>query len=235
MARIVVPNHPHHIVQRGHNKQIVFAATQDYEHYLANLRELKTALSVKVYAFCLMTNHVHLLLDPGDDPTSLAKLMKALAARTTHYRNRLEGRSGTLWESRYKSSLVQTDSYLLACSRYIEMNPVRAGMVANVREYTWSSFNVRSKGESPKNWLDSDVCFDELGADHQERLARYVSFMEQSTPNSEIQLIRHALQRGQLTGNQKFTDDIEKIIGRRILARGPGRPWDRPAGHHRDD
>jgi len=106
MGRIVLPNYPHHVVQRGHNRQVVFAAEQDYQRYIADLRELKDAFGVKVYAYCLMTNHVHLLLAPGEAVAGLGQLMKALAARATRYRNRLEGRTGTLWESRYKSSVV---------------------------------------------------------------------------------------------------------------------------------
>jgi putative transposase len=103
MGRLVLPNYPHHVVQRGHNRQVVFAADEDYQRYLADLRELKDAFGVKVYAYCLMTNHVHLLLAPGESIAGLGQLMKALAACATRYRNRLEGRSGTLWESRYKS------------------------------------------------------------------------------------------------------------------------------------
>src|SRR5690606_4349382 len=106
MGRIVLPNYPHHVVQRGHNRQVVFAHDDDCRRYLADLRELKEAFGVKVYAYCLMTNHVHLLLAPGESASGLGQLMKALAARTIRYRNRLEGRSGTLWESRYKSSVV---------------------------------------------------------------------------------------------------------------------------------
>ncbi len=154
MARLVLPNSPHHVVQRGHNKQVVFADVADFKNYLSNLRELKQALAVKVYAFCLMTNHVHLLLDPGDDPTALARLMKVLAARTTRYRNRLEGRTGTLWESRYRSSIVQNDTYLLACTRYIELNPIRARMVAHPSDYPWSSFNTLNFGLPPETEYD---------------------------------------------------------------------------------
>jgi putative transposase len=224
-ARVVLPNFPHHIVQRGHNKQVVFAQPQDFESYLSNLKELKATFGVKVYAFCLMTNHVHLLLDPGDDATALGKLMKSLAARTTRYRNRLEGRSGTLWESRYKSSLVQTDTYLLACSRYIELNPVRAGMTEHAREYRWSSFRLRCPESAEFNWLDESPCFKGLGADQRQRWASYASFVEHTPPAAEMQLIRTALQRGQLTGSSTFTDETEKIIGRRVSLRGPGRPW----------
>jgi len=110
MGRIVLPNYPHHVVQRGHNRQVVFAEPSDYQHYLDDLRELKALFDVKVYAFCLMTSHVHLLLAPRNSPAGLGQLMKGLAGRMTRYRNKLEGRTGTLWESRCKSSVVQTDA-----------------------------------------------------------------------------------------------------------------------------
>lgn len=133
MGRIVLPNYPHHVVQCGHNRQMVFAAAEDYQRYIADLRELKDAFGVKVYAYCLMTNHVHLLLAPGESVAGLGQLMKALAARATRYRNRLEGRTGTLWESQYKSSVVESaPTCLLACCRYIELNPVRAQCVVTV-------------------------------------------------------------------------------------------------------
>jgi putative transposase len=106
MARVVLPHYPHHIVQRGHNRQVTFAERADFERYLATLREFKAAYGVKVFAFCLMTNHVHLLLAP-EDSAGIGKLMKRLAGRQTRHHNRLEGRSGTLREGRYKSSLVQ--------------------------------------------------------------------------------------------------------------------------------
>ncbi|MBV7494336.1 transposase [Pseudomonas sp. PDM24] len=224
MGRIVLPNYPHHVVQRGHNRQVVFAEPSDYQRYLDDLRELKTLFDVKVYAFCLMTNHVHLLLAPGDSVAGLGQLMKGLAGRTTRYRNKLEGRSGTLWESRYKSSVVQTDTYLLACSRYIELNPVRAQKVQHAQDYPWSSLHLRLNETAENHWLDEDLCFNELGKSYTERLARYTSFMEQTIPSSELQLIRGALQRGQLTGNPRFIDEIEQITGLRISHRARGRP-----------
>ena len=100
----------------GHNRQVVFAEDEDYQRYLSGLRDLKDAFGIKVYAFCLMTNHVHLLLAPGDSLSGLAQLMKTLAARTTRYRNRLRAVPNVV-ESRYKSSVVQSDAYLLACCR----------------------------------------------------------------------------------------------------------------------
>ena len=224
MGRVVLPNYPHHVVQRGHNRQVVFAAAEDYQRYLADLRELKDVFGVKVYAYCLMTNHVHLLLAPGESIAGLGQLMKALAARATRYRNRLEGRSGTLWEIRYKSSVVQSDTYLLACCRYIELNPVRAGMVADAADYPWSSYRGRIEDVPESLWLDADPCFVALGDTVMQRRYRYEAFVRQAIPSDEICLIRNALQRGQLTGTSRFVDEVEQIVGLRVEPRGQGRP-----------
>lgn len=210
-ARIVLPNYPHHVVQRGHNKQVVFAAANDFKHYLADLQELKTAFNVKVYTFCLMTDHVHLLLAPGDSASGLGQLMKSLVGRMTRRRNKLEGRSGTLWESRYKSSTVQTDTYLLACSRYIELNPVRAKIVQRAQDYLWSSLYLRHNESPMGNWLDESPGFNELAANPTERLVRYAAFIEQEIPSSELQLFRGALQRGQLTAMRDLPMRLRRL------------------------
>lgn len=224
MGRVVLADYPHHVVQRGHNRQVVFAAEEDYQRYVRDLRELKDAFGVKVYAYCLMTNHVHLLVAPGKSVAGLGQLMKALAARATRYRNKLEGRPGTLWESRYKSSVVQTENYLLACCRYIELNPVRACMVADPADYPWSSYNARVGHARDSDWLDIDECFAVLGDTTLERHQGYKTFVEQSVSSEEIKTIRGALQRGQLTGTGRFVDEVEKNAGVRIEHRGRGRP-----------
>jgi putative transposase len=223
IARVVLPGHPHHIVQRGHNRQMVFAHADDFARYLDDLRELKNVFDVKVFAFCLMTNHVHLLLAPSSTE-GLAKLMKTLAARMTRYRNKLEGRSGTLWESRYKSSVVQSDRYLLACCRYIELNPVRAGMVERVEDYRWSSFGLRFTTSAQDDWLDVHYCYESLGLTQLGRQQAYRAFFEAPAADGELKLIRDALQRGQLTGGRQFAEDVERVLGRRIEYRGRGRP-----------
>ncbi|WP_089936280.1 transposase [Candidatus Entotheonella palauensis] len=222
-ARLVLPHYPHHIIQRGHNRQVVFAHDEDYAYYLDTLKVWKTHYGVKVFAFCLMTNHVHLLLDPGASPPALAQLMKQVAARQTRYVNRLEGRTGTLWESRYKSSPVETERYLLACARYIELNPVRANMVARSEDYEWSSYRDKI-GDGCRAWLDVDPCYQELGRSATERASRYQAFVMESIPETEWTLIRHAIQRGQLTGSDRFIDEVAAKIGRRIDRRGQGRP-----------
>lgn len=188
-----------------------------------DVRELKDSFGVRVYAYYLMTNHVHLLLGPRDTPSTLGAFMKALAGRATRYRNRLEGRSGTLWESRYKSSLVQTDSYLLACCRYIELNPVRARMVGAAQDYLWSSARERVELEN-RDMLDWNPAYLLLGRNETERRRRYTQFLQEAIPDGEWALIRDALQRGQLTGNTRFIDEIERVTGNRIEHRSRGRP-----------
>jgi putative transposase len=222
-GRIVLPGYPHHIVQRGHNRQVVFAGEADYRRYLGHLHELSATHEVRVHAYCLMTNHVHLLLTPGDVAGALARLMKALAARTTRYRNRLERRTGTLWESRYKSSPIQSDRYLLACVRYIELNPVRAGMVPEAADYPWSSYRPRM-GLDANAWFHPDPGYLGLGDSEPVRRSAYKRFLREVVPPGEWALIRESLQRGQLTGNQRFVDEVARIAGRRVEFRRPGRP-----------
>ncbi len=228
-GRIVLPHHPHHVVQRGHNRQVVFAEDADFRRYLENLQELRDEFGVRVHAYCLMTNHVHLILAPGENGAGMSRLMKALAARATRYRNRLEGRSGTLWESRYRSSPIQTERYLLACIRYVEMNPVRAGMVGEPGEYGWSSYGQRM-GASHPVWIDMDAAYLGLGATQETRRQRYAEFVWGDAPDGEVRLIRGALQRGQLTGNRRFVDQVEQVLGRRVEPRVRGRPRGRGAG-----
>ena len=220
-GRVVLPNYAHHIVQRGHNRQVVFAAADDFRYYLNTLKTWKVAYGVKVYGYCLMTNHVHLVLEPPEETAMLGRLMKRLAGRQTRYVNRLEGRSGTLWESRYKSSPIQTDEYLLACCRYVDLNPVRACMVASPQDYPWSSYRSKA-GLEPLSWLDEDPCYLSLGERSGDRHRHYSALVRNAIPEGEWALIREAVQRGQLTGNNHFIDQVEQIIGRRIERRKPG-------------
>lgn len=223
VGRVVLPDYPHHIVQRGHNRQVVFAQESDFSVYIENLRELKVECGIQIHAYCLMTNHVHLLLQPGEAIAELGRFMKALSARMTRHFNRLERRSGTLWESRYKSSPVQTEQYLLACCRYIELNPVRAHMVDQPGAWPWSSYNARMGGAGAE-WLDLDPMYLALGEEEAIRRQRYQAFLETGIPDTEWALIHQAVKRGQLTGNARFAEQVEQIVGRRIETRGPGRP-----------
>lgn len=221
--RIAIAHYPHHIVQRGHNRKAVFIADDDRLTYLATLREFRETLGLKVYGYCLMTNHVHLIIDPGDTAANLSLLMKHLAGRHTRRINRLGRRTGTCWEGRFKCSPIESDRYLLACTRYVDLNPVRAGMVAKPEDYLWSSYRART-GLLQCEWLDPDPCFLALAANTERRQQRYREFVEQGVHQYELKFIRSALQRNQLTGSDAFIDEIERRTGERILNRPRGRP-----------
>lgn len=222
-GRVVLPNRPHHVIQRGHNKHTVFHTDAECVAYLRNLGEWKRILGCQIYAYCLMTNHVHLIINPGANAGSLALLMKRVAGRQTRAVNAQQGRSGTLWEGRYKSSPIETEAYLLACGRYVELNPVRARMVKRPEEYRWSSYRTRA-GLSAWDWLDPDPCYLGLGRSAAERARRYKEWTRAAIPDGEWERIRHAIQRGQLTGGERFIALAAQRLGRRVEFRGRGRP-----------
>jgi putative transposase len=222
-ARVALARCPHHIVQRGHNRRVVFVTDGDRQSYLETLAEFRSELALKVYAYCLMTNHVHLIVDPGDDADNLSLLMKRLAGRHTRRVNRLERRTGTSWEGRFKCSPIETDRYLLACSRYVDLNPVRAGMVKRPDEYRWSSYRSRA-GIERNDWLDDDECLKRLAPSLEQCREQYRDYVSQGVTEYELQLIRGAIQRNQLTGSESFMVEVEQRIGRRILQRSRGRP-----------
>lgn len=221
--RIAFPQLPHHIVQRGHNRQTVFIADSDRLAYLDTLREFREKLEISVYGYCLMTNHVHLIVNPGHDAANLSLLMKRLAGRHTRRINRLEGRTGTSWEGRFKCSPIESDRYLLACTRYVDLNPVRAHIVAKPEDYPWSSYRERA-GFAECGWLDADPCFTALADNSRQRQKLYREFVEKGIREQELKLIRGAIQRNQLTGSERFATKIESRTGERILNRSRGRP-----------
>ena len=223
LSRIVLPDRPHHIIQRGHNKQTVFLSDDDYGYYLENLNDWKQTLGCKIYAYCLMTNHVHLIIDPGPKVSNLALLMKRVSGRQTRYVNRRHQRTGTLWEGRYKSSPIETDTYLLACCRYIELNPVRAHLVSRPEQYRWSSYPSKI-GLAEWRGLDQDPCYEALAPTPSERTVLYAKWVNDDVPTEEWERIRAAVQRGQLTGSDRFVSEVVKHVGRRIEWRGWGRP-----------
>jgi putative transposase len=208
-ARIVVPFLPHHIVQRGHRRQTVFPSDNDFERYLCHLGKLKTSLGCRVYAFCLMKNHVHLVVDPGQEAAVLASLMQRLAGWHTVQVNAAHQWKGTLWEGRFKSSPIDTDRYLVTCCRYVENNPVRAGLVVTPEKYPWSSSRAR-EGPARVAWLDDPPI--------------KVSASSRQVADSDMKLVQDALRRGLPIGDHDFFVKIGGAIGRNIIPRAPGRP-----------
>lgn len=222
-ARFILPSYPHHIIQRGHNRQDVFAGSDDFLYYLETLETWKAKLGCKVYAYCLMTNHVHMVIDPGDTPEHLGLLMKRLAGRQTRHINTMQKRSGSLWEGRYKSSPMQIDTYLQACCRYVEMNPVRAEIVDDPADYRWSSCQAKV-GRNKQPWLDLDTFYLSLGKSAAQRAKKYTAWLQEPIPETELQLIRAATQRGQFIGHEWLAEELSAKFDHSLVLRGPGRP-----------
>jgi putative transposase len=218
--RAFLVGYPHHIVQRGHDRKPVFACERDCLAYLGNLREQIDERDIRLFAYCLMTNHVHLLVEPSVEGGDLSRLMRVLAGRQTRYVNRLEGRTGTLWEGRFKCSIVDAESYLIACCRYIERNPVRARMVQSAADYRWSSFRQRCGLVEPVMPLAPLPVVGAYGPSFSE----YTDYVTDEDDVDDIGIIRSAINRNQLTGNDRFRSAMEEKLGRRMSDRAPGRP-----------
>jgi putative transposase len=189
---------------------------------LLHLRELAGKLDCDVHAYCLMTNHVHLLVTPSAED-SCAMLMRHLGQRYVQYFNRRYGRSGTLWEGRYHSCVAESSSYVLACYRYIEMNPVRAGMVEHPSQYSWSSYNANSGGRTEKA-ITPHSEYLALGSEPSFRWDAYRSLFLQGIDTDLLEAIRSATNGGYPLGSESFRHDISSKTGRRTEAGKAGRP-----------
>lgn len=218
-ARLRIADAPLHIIQRGNNRGSCFFGECDRLCYLQHLRELAASYVCSIHAYVLMTNHVHLLLTPGrTDGASL--LMKHLGQRYVQYVNRTYKRSGTLWEGRFRSSIVQAETHLLRCQRYIELNPVRAGIVSSPEGYPWSSFRANALGEYDALVVPHSV-FLALGASESSRRAGYRDLFRRELGAGELEEIRSSANAGYALGNERFREEIAIALKRRA---GPGRP-----------
>lgn len=198
MARLVVPGVAVHIVQRGHDRNDCFFGEADYRAYMDALRAHAPEFECEVHAYCLMTNHVHLLLTPRQ-PTSCAQLMKHLAQRHSKRLNARCGRTGTLWEGRFHSGLVATEHYALACYRYIELNPVRAGLAKHPAEYGWSSYRTNAHLQRD-DFVRAHAAYVALAGSAQERAASYAALFDTALDQKLLEEIRKATRGGYSIG-----------------------------------
>jgi putative transposase len=221
-ARITIAAVPVHIIQRGNNRGACFFADDDYARYLAHLSELAGAFECAVHAYALMTNHVHLLLTPqrADGP---ALLMKHLGQRYVQYVNRTYRRSGTLWEGRFRSCLIDSEPYLLACQRYIELNPVRAAIVRHPRQYRWSSYRVNAEGKA-SDLVKPHEQYRRLGRSAGARREAYQELYHAALGEVAVDQIRQATNGGFVLGSARFAQQIARMLGRRVERGKPGRP-----------
>jgi putative transposase len=210
-ARTVIPGQAMHVMVRGNNREILFFSPKDRRAYLDWLREAARQFGCAVHAFALMPNHVHLLMTP-QNKDSLAKTMQSLGRRYAQYFNQQHHRSGTIWEGRYRSSLIDPD-YFLRCQRYIELNPMRAGHESNPQDSTWTSFSSHIGG-NVESWLVDHQYFWKLGNTPFERQMGWANFVKEGAPHWEDLQITESLLKSKpwvsdFCANKLFKDDPE--------------------------
>ena len=221
-ARLAVAGIPWHIIQRGNNRSACFYAEVDYRRYLQDLGEQAEKYGCRIHAYCLMTNHVHLLVTP-ELAESAGLMMKHLGQRYVQYINRTYRRTGTLWEGRFRSCLAQDETYVLACYRYIELNPVRAGMVTHPAEYAWSSYRCNGQGAQDV-LLNPHPQYLALGRSMDERHRRYRDLFQAHLEPGIIDKIRQATNGNYVLGDTRFCDEIAAMLQRRVTPGKSGRP-----------
>ncbi|MCX7155042.1 MAG: transposase [Rhodocyclales bacterium] len=209
--RVLLADHPLHIVQRGINREPCFFAEEDYQCYLHWLEEAARDCGCAIHAWVLMTNHVHLLLTPTTQGAP-SRLMQSLGRRYVQYVNRHYRRSGSLWEGRYKSSVVQAESYLLACMRYIELNPVRAAMVVDPGGYRWSSYRANGLGQADAR-LTPHVLYLALAGYPAARQDTYRALFRPQLDEDAAGEVREALRLGMPLGSERFAETICANLG----------------------
>lgn len=228
MARLpcyVIPGQPQHIIQRGNNRQPIFAAETDYSFFRDTLVEAAERFGLAVHAYVWMTNHIHLLATSGRDD-SIGKTLQSVGRRYVQHFNYTYRRSGTLWEGRYRATVVDSEQYLLTLMRYIEMNPVRAGMVGEPDEYVWSSHRYNARGETGLNadWLVAHEEYLRLGLNTIERQTSYRALFHAALATNDLTAIRDCTHKGWALGNEPFRAHIEELSKRPAASKGVGRP-----------
>jgi putative transposase len=220
--RFTIPGIPQHVIQRGNNREPCFYAVEDYRYYLDTLKEALQRNGSELHAYVLMTNHVHMLVTPLTEH-GVSHVMQDLGRKYVRYINHTYKRSGTLWEGRFKSSLVDSDAYLLTCMRYIELNPVRAGMVAHPGEYAWSSYSTNAQGKDD-DLISMHPIYALLGNDNETRQNFYRELFLQHLDSEQIHAIRDALNQQLVYGREDFKEKIEKMTKRQTRRGKDGRP-----------
>ena len=223
LPRLTLPGYPHHVIQRGNNRQAIFVTPDDYRKLLNLLEENAKTFDVAVHAYVLMSNHFHLLATPRT-ADGLPKMMQAVGRSYVRYFNDRNQRSGTLWEGRYKSTLIQTDRYLLACMAYMDLNPVRAGLAIQAQDYPWSS-HLHYLGLRVDRLISPHALYWGLGNTPFAREAAYAELVQSGIKPVQQAAITQATASGWALGDADFVADLQKRTARRVAKSAAGRPF----------
>jgi putative transposase len=218
--RFVLPGQPQHIIQRGNNRDVIFASDDDYRFYLEKLGEACNRHECALHAYVLMTNHVHLLMTPQTEH-GISKVMQSVGRYYVQYFNYQYGRTGTLWEGRYKATLLDSESYLLACYRYIELNPVRAEMVDYPADYKWSSYACNAGGEAD-SLISPHELYLNLGENQEERCSHYRELFNSHIDAHELNEIRETTNKSWVLGTDRFKESVEALTARQVKPKPRG-------------
>ena len=220
LPRFVIPGQPQHVIVRGNNRAEIFCADADCSFYLEKLKLACDKHGCSVHAYVLMTNHVHLLITPHLEQ-SLGKAMQMLGRYYVQYYNYCYRRTGTLWEGRYKATLIDSEAYLLTCMRYIELNPVRAGMAVDPSDYPWSSYHHNALGQA-NDLVVPHPEYQRLGESSESRQAAYRELFKRQLSENSITDIREATNKAWVLGNDRFKQRIQEQLGRRVEPKARG-------------
>lgn len=223
LARLTLPHHLHHVLHRGNNRQNVFTTTADFERFLQILADYSILWEVAVHAYVLMSNHFHLLVTPLQDNNGLPRMMQALGRSYGRYFNDVNSRSGTLWEGRYRSTLIQADRYGLACMVYTDLNPVRAGVVVDPVNYPWSS-HAHYAGHRVDPRITPHAVVWALANTPFAREAAYAELIRRGLERSQQSALTQSVVTGWILGDEQFTNEVQKKTTRRVTQAKAGRP-----------
>ena len=227
LARFSLAGLPQHVIQHGHNGQAIFSSAADYTHMLALLLEYSRSLQVAVHAYVLMPNHFHLLLTP-QTPQGVSQLLQALGRRYVRYFNAAQGRSGTLWDGRYRATVLQADRYLLPCMAYIDLHPVRAGLAASATDYAWTSHR-HYLGHQADRLVTPHALYWGLGNTPFAREAAYAELVQAGLAAPLLQELTEATRKGWALGDADFLQALQQQTPRRVSKGRVGRPARTPA------
>ena len=223
LPRLTAPGFPHHVILRGNNRQPIFLSSGDRQLFLDELLESSVKFTIAIHAYVLMDNHVHLLVTPQTHE-GLPAMMQAIGRRYVRLFNDSHGRTGTLWEGRYRSTVVQTERYLLACMVYIDLNPVRAGMVGEAREFPWSS-HAHYIGLTIDKLVTPHAMYWELGNTPFAREMAYADLVRVGLTRDQQSALTSATLKGWALGDSDFSVGLQKQTTRRVSKLGGGRPF----------
>ena len=216
----MLPGQPQHVIQRGNNREAVFFADDDYHLYLERLRAACQKHDCEIHAYVLMTNHVHLLITPNTQD-GISKTMQMVGRYYVPYINTTYQRTGTLWEGRYRATLIDSEQYLLACCRYIELNPVRAGIAKHPSAYPWSSYRYNALGKDDA-LITPHIVYRRLGKDDAARRVAYRQLFKCALSQETLSAIRDATNKAWLLGDERFQRKIQKQLDRRVTQKPRG-------------